>query len=117
MIFGNTEPATTQTVEFWLSLVEIAISLGLVAVLGATIRFYWNRYRWRLFKRSVDTWIETTVITDPADDRHPNQMNNEDWMVLCENILSNSQFSPFESHQMIDLAVVTAKGIVTSKLF
>jgi hypothetical protein len=43
-------------------------------------------------------------------------MRDDDWRILVETNLTDSHFSPFEIQQMIDLAVVTAKGIVASKL-
>ena len=84
-----------------------------MTVLGAVCKYWWNRYRWRHFKKSVDDWFRLQAVSDID---HPNTMGDDAWMVLVESMLIDSRFSPFEVQQLFDLAVVTAKAIVYARL-
>ena len=95
--------------EIWLTWIKLAVSLGAVTALAAGCKYAWNRYRWRHFKNWL--WLSKQSVVD-----HPKEMTDDDWKVLTESILIDARFSPFEIHQLLDLAVVTARGIIASRL-
>lgn len=113
MVFAAVDQSLLPDLHFWLALVQFAVSLGVITALGIACRYVWNRHRWRLFKKSIHNWFRLAA-TSNVD--HPKTMQDDDWKYLVEMKLTDSNFSPFEIQQMIELAVVTAKGIIASQL-
>ena len=115
MIAGLVDPLPLQEAQFWLTLAKIAVSLGIVTAFSVVCRYFWNRYRWRLYRSAIDQWLQSSANASSAVD-HPKLMKDDDWRVLCESKLSDAYFSPFEINQLLDLAVVTARGIVLARI-
>lgn len=91
--------------------VRIVAGLGVVAALGAEYRHVRSRRRWRAFKDAVLEWLSSSTMSVIE---HPKLMSDEEWDALCEILLTNSGFTPFETQQVLKLAVTTARGLVGS---
>ena len=111
MLFGSTP---IEEAQFWLTLVQIAVSLGAVAALAAAGRYAWNRWRWRSFKRAARRWRR---YVEDAQIDHPKEIEDQDWRALVERMLTDSYFSPFETEQLMRVAEVTARGEVASTIY
>ena len=91
------------------SYVKLLASLGVVTALAASIKYVWNRRRWRTFKRKCQEWNRLAK-------RHPKEMDDDDWQILVEQFLAESLFSPFEIETLHALATMTAKELVASTI-
>ncbi len=76
--------------------------LGVVTALTTAWR---HRRRWRAYKQLVDQWFPSSR---PG---LAEAMTDEEWQTLCETLLSDANFNPFETQQILAVAVTTAKGI------
>ena len=106
----------TTWIESLKPLTEIAQvlgGLGLVTVALAYVKHAVERRRWQGFKKRVEHWIDRELEAD----RHPRDFTIEDWRIECELRLFDSRFSPIQIEQLLDTAVVVAKGIAASKVF
>ena len=110
MLFASTP---TEETQFWLTLIQIAVSLGAVAAIATVGRHTWNRWRWRAFKRAARRWRR---YVEDAQIDHPKEIDDEDWRALVERMLTDSYFSPFETEQLMPVAEITAKGEVASTI-
>ncbi len=52
-----------------------------------------------------------------SEERHPRELDDDEWKVACERLLTDSRFSPMEIDQILDTSVVVAKGIASDKFF
>lgn len=113
-ILANAPHGTLQGGTELLSvIVEILVGLGMITAVAAFWRHRRNRRRWQVFKRQVEDWLQDTAMS-VID--HPKLLQDDEWKVLCENLLTDSNFGPFEIHAILDLAVLTAKGRVAPKV-
>jgi hypothetical protein len=83
--------------------IELSTSLGLAAAFVWSIRWYWYRHRWRRFEEAIRKW---------ARDEHffPEDLSSGEWKSLVAIKLSESWFSPTEIRELLDLAIIVAKG-------
>ena len=92
-------------------LARIVGGFGLVTVLLAILKHNAERRCWRTFKRFADEWanglLELGGRSVPKRD--------EEWIAVCERMLSDAKFSPLEIYRLIDTAVLVAKGIAADK--
>lgn len=95
------------------SYVKVFASLGVITAFAAAVKYMWNRHRWRRFKRKCRNW-QSHTRKSPIP--HLGVLDDHDWMVLVEQMLVDSWFSPFEIETLLALAMSTAKGIVASTI-
>lgn len=113
-ILANAPDGTLQSGAQLLRVVaEILVGLGVITAVAAFWRHRRNRRRWQVFKRQVEDWLQDTAMSVIE---HPKVLQEDQWQVLCENLLMDSNFSPFEIQAILDLAVLTAKGLVAPKV-
>ncbi len=103
-----------ENLTHMVALVQIVAGLGLVTILLAVLKQYGDRIRWRRFKLLVKEWVEGLWETEEI---HPDELAANEWKVRCEQFLMKARFSPLESQQLLDMAVVVARGIVSEKFF
>jgi len=87
-------------------------SLGVVAAASAYIRHYIERRCWRNYKVRVGDWIERL---EASGGRHPKELEEHDWRVECERMLYDSNFRRTQIQQLLETAIVAAKGIAAGK--
>lgn len=92
---------------------RILAGFGLVAVFLGYLKHTAERRCWRHFKDSVHDWVDRLV---EAQSRHPSEIMEEEWKVVCERMLTDANFSPLQINQLLDVSVVVAKGIVADKI-
>ena len=85
-----------------IALFGVACDLGLVAFIGFSIKWYWNRLRWQRFEASIRSWTHETFNLD---------LRKDEWKSLVAIKLSEVAFSPAEIRQLLDVAVLVAKAI------
>ena len=95
-------------------LARILAGLGVVTVLLAFLKRNFERRRWRIFKVLVDDWMDRL---GKAQNRHPRQLDDEEWKAECERMLTDSKFSPLEINQILETSVIVAKGIAADRFF
>ena len=95
-------------------LARILAGFGLITVLLAFLKRNAERRCWRKFKVLVGDWIDRLRETE---NRHPRELEDDEWKVECERMLTDSKFSPFEINQILDTSVIVAKGIAADKFF
>ena len=96
------------------NLVRILAGLGLVTVLLAYLKRIVERRCWHNYKETVHDWVGRFV---ESEDRQLNQLSEDEWKAVCERMLTDAKFSPLEIRQILDTAVVVAKGIAADKIF
>lgn len=94
-------------------LARILAGFGLITVLLAVLKRNGDRSRWRKFKVRVHQWMDGV---QEAENRHPREFVDDEWTAKCERMLSDSKFSPLEIDQIMETAVVVAKGIAADRL-
>ena len=95
-------------------LARILAGFGVVTVLLAILKRNAERRCWRNFKVRVNDWMERLR---EAEDRHPRELEDDEWKAACERMLTDSKFSPLEIDQMLDTSVIVAKAIAADKFF
>ena len=95
-------------------LARILTGFGLITILLAILKRNAERRCWRNFKLAVDDWMERLRESEV---RHPRDMEADEWKAECERMLTDAGFSPLEIHQVLETAVIAAKGIAADKLF
>jgi hypothetical protein len=93
-------------------IVQVLAGLGLVTVTLAVAKHFVERRAWRRYKLAVDDWINRL---DKLGGKHPKELEEHDWRVECERMLSDANFSPLQVVQLLDAAVIVAKGIAADK--
>jgi hypothetical protein len=83
--------------------IELSTSLGLVAAVGWVARWYWHRRRWRRFERAIREWALNEQWL-------PEELSDDQWKSLVVIKLSEAEFSPAEIKELLELAVLVAKG-------
>ena len=85
--------------------------LGLTAVFAAILLAVLKRNaqlrRWQNFKDDLEGWAVGLLSTD---DRHPKELDEEEWRAECESMLHDARFTPTEISQIMDLAIIAAKN-------
>lgn len=94
-------------------LARILTGFGLIAVLLAFLKRNGERRCWRKFKAGVDDWIDDLR----SGDRHPNEIEGDEWKAKCEELLTDARFSPLEIHQILATSVIVAQGRVAGAFF
>lgn len=95
-------------------LARILAGFGLITVLLAILKRNAERRCWRRYKVCVGDWIDRLRETE---NRHPRDLDDDQWKAECERMLTDSKFSPLEINQILDTSVVVAKGIAADKFF
>jgi hypothetical protein len=114
---GEEELGFTEFVESltrMADLVQILAGLGVITVLMAILKRYAEQRRWQNFKLEVEDWLDRLRDTEH---RHPRELDDREWKVACERMLTDARFSPVEIHQLLGTSVVVAKGIASDKFF
>jgi hypothetical protein len=89
---------------------QILAGFGVITVLLALLKRYTERRSWQNFKTLVGGWTDALLESD----QKIGHLDNE-WRVECERMLTDSRFSPREINELLDTAVVVAKGIAANK--
>jgi len=79
-------------------LARILAGLGLITVLLAILKRNAERRCWRSFKVRVDDWIGRLR---ESENRHPRELDDNEWRAECERMLTDSKFSPLEINQIL----------------
>ena len=95
-------------------LARILAGFGVVTVLLAILKRNEERRSWRRFKFQVHDWIDRLRETE---NRHPRDLDDNQWKAECERMLTDSRFSPLEINQLLETSIVVAKGIAADKFF
>ena len=96
------------------ALTQVFAGLGLVTILLAILKRNAERRCWQRFKTLTADWVDRLRETE---NRHPKDVSSSEWKSRCERLLTDANFSPIEIHQLLDTAVVVARGIATEKFF
>ncbi len=96
------------------SLAQVLAGFGLVTVLLAYGKHAAERRRWKNYKLFAERWIEEILR---AEERHPNELTDSQWSFEAERMLAEADFSPLEIHQLLETAVVVAKGLASERFF
>lgn len=98
---------------------KVVAGLGFVTVFLAVLKHGAERRCWRVFKRNIRRWVDRNLVVrdEGALRRHPSELSDDDWDVLCEQMLTNANFSPLQMKQIMGMAVTTAKGIAAERFF
>ena len=96
------------------NVVRVLAGIGLVTVLLAYLKRIAERRRWRNFKVSVHDRIDRLI---ELENRHPKDLSEEEWKSACERMLIDSNFTPLEVEQLLDVAVIAARGIAADRVF
>jgi hypothetical protein len=97
-----------------MGLLTVFGSLGISAVVLATLKRYLDRMRWRRFKAAVHQWLDFLVA---AERRQPRDLRNSEWQAECERMLVDAKFTPHEVVNLLDVSVTVAKAIAANKVF
>lgn len=95
-------------------LARILGGFGLVTVFLAVLKRWTERRRWRAYKAKVSIWISDLI---EAQSRHPKELSDHEWRADCEELLSRSGFSPLESKDLLEMAVIAAKRKAAERLY
>jgi hypothetical protein len=95
-------------------LARILAGFGLITVLLAILKRNAERRCWRNFKMRVDDWVDRLR---ESGNHHPRELDDDEWKAECERMLTDAKFSPLEINQVLDTAVIVAKGIAADKFF
>lgn len=120
MVWGNSLYCPHPAIDIYsctlqgLYLHVLVSGLGLTTILLAYLRRVTQRRAWRLFKKSVDDWVDRLVESGYRD---ANELSADEWKAACERMLTDANFSPLEIKEVLDVAVVVAKGIAAEKFF
>ena len=90
--------------------------LGLTTVFLAFSKWYFDQYRWKKFNRITQNW--TLVLLEAEEksaQRHPQEIEEEEWEAICERFLSDSHFTPAEIAQILKIAVLVMKRVAADK--
>ena len=99
---------------------RIVAGLGFVTVFLAVLKHGAERRCWRFYKRNIRRWVDRQLaVRDRVGElrRRPSELSDDEWDVLCEEMLANANFSPLQMKQIMGMAVTTAKGIAAEKIF
>ena len=88
-----------ESAKSWL---EVATSLGLIVLLGALGKWFWDRRRWHRFENSIRAWAR--------DETFSVKLSSDEWTSLVAIKLSDAGFTPAETLALLDLGVAVAKG-------
>lgn len=95
-----------------LTIVEVFVGLGAVRLLGAIVALVWSRWRWEMFKRSIEAWL--TGLEQDAG-RHPKLLTEDEWRRQVANLLDQAYFGPAEVQTYLNLAVAFARGYAAER--
>lgn len=99
----------------WLNvLVQVLAGFGLVTLLLALLKHNAERRAWRRFKARVGEWLEQLR---EVDSRHPRELNDNEWRVGCERLLTDVGYSPLAIDQLLETSVLVAKGVAADTFF
>lgn len=90
---------TMELLKVWIAL---GASLGVFAAIGASVRWYWNRTRWRHFEDTIRTWASGEAFSL--------DLSQDEWRSLVAIKMWEAEFSPAEVLRFIEFAVIFAKG-------
>jgi len=96
------------------NVVRLLAGLGLVTIFLAQLKHVAKRRCWRMFKQAVHDWVDRSV---ESEHQHPNELSEDEWKSECERMLTHANFGPLEVNQILDVAVIVAKGIASEKVF
>ncbi len=88
--------------------------LGLVTILLAMLKHYVERRAWRRFKTRVGDWLEQLR---ELENRHPRELNDDEWRFVCERLLTDVGYSPLVIDQLLEPSVLVAKGVAADTFF
>jgi hypothetical protein len=101
-----------QMLEQFGELSQILAALGISAAILAALRRYVDQRRWDKFKHSVTAWTHDMLAVGIRIEK---QFTDDEWRSECERMLADVGFTPIEIQQIIELALVVAKGIASSR--
>jgi hypothetical protein len=103
----------TAWVESLKSVAQVLAGFGLVTVLLAYVKHTVERRCWDSFKRRAEHWIDDLVRTQ---ERHPNELSEAQWRFEVEQMLTEANFGPLQIQQLLETAVIVAKGLASDRM-
>jgi hypothetical protein len=94
------------------SLSQILATLGVSAAAMAAVRRYLENRRWDNYKRRVVEWTDDMLAVGIRIDK---SLDDGEWRSECESMLSDVGFTPLEIHQVLEVSLVVAKGIASTR--
>lgn len=86
----------------------------MVTIALAVLRRQTERRRWSRYQRRTVRWLDDL---SEAMTTHPQELADEDWQAICEHNLAQSGFTPSETVQLIDIAVIVSKRLAADRFF
>ena len=104
----------TAWVESLKSLAQVLAGFGLVTVLLAYGKHTTDRRCWKNYKRRAEQWMDAVLR---AQERHPSELTEAQWRFEVERMLTEANFGPIQIHQILETAVIVAKGLASERFF
>jgi len=105
---GAVEYAQTW-LTLWLTVLRVVIALEATGAVAWYVKYFRDRLRWRRF-RQYARQLQGFVDRLP-DVEHPKLLDEVGWKAAVEEMLGDAGFSPFETADLISIAVPTAKAL------
>jgi hypothetical protein len=109
----DTQLDFTAWVESLKSVAQVLAGFGLVTILLAYIKNASERRCWDNYKHRTQQWIDELIR---SQERHPNELTEDQWRFEVEQMLSDSHFGPMQVEQLLETAVLVAKGFARDRL-
>jgi hypothetical protein len=87
---------------------------GLVTALLAVAKHLVERRSWRRYKKKVRDWVGELRETE---EYHPKELTDDEWRIVCERLLTDAGYSPVVINEMLEMAVVVARGVAADSFF
>jgi len=95
------------------NLVRVLAGVGLVTIMLANLKRAAEKRCWQKYKALVEIRIDYLI---KEQNRHPKELTELEWKVECERLLTDARFGPMEVQQVLEPAVIVAKGIAADKV-
>ena len=103
----------TAWIESLKSLAQVLAGFGLVAIVLAYVKHAAERRCWRNYKRHAEQWIDELIRVHEI---HPNELTEMQWRSEIEQMLTDANFGPLQIQQLLETAVIVAKGMANERL-
>jgi hypothetical protein len=91
---------------------QVLAALGVGAAVLAALRRVLQQRRWDRFKQRASEWTDDLLDVGIRLDK---RLTEIEWQSECEVMLTDVGFTPLEIHQILDVAVIVAKGIASTR--
>ena len=103
----------TAWIESLKSFAQVLAGFGLVTIVLAYLKHAAERRCWRTYKWLAEKWIDELIRVHEV---HPNELTETQWRAEVEQLLTDAKFGPLQIQQLLETAVVVAKGMANERL-